>query len=104
MKTESVHRILFADGNRGIYIPQHFAQSLDRGAVEVTGMDQDSFESAMTALLSGPDHDLYWDCWDEIERNVELREISTGITYSLHLDGDLWLLDVDADPRDVLDD
>ncbi len=72
---------LYADSNRGIYIPQFWAQSAD--------LNQwcDYTEDQIATLLSGPDNESYWDTWQEILDNV--RTIGGG---QLHQDGDLWVI------------
>lgn len=75
---------LFADGNRGVYVPQHFAESVNRGNVEgVT-------ESDYAILADGPDHDLYWETWDRVLNNCRITT-PDGV-WTLHQDGDLWVV------------
>ena len=72
---------LFADSARGIYIPQHFAESADRD--KFTGIDEEQW----AILEVGPDHEHYWDVWDEVLDNAE-----TTCGAVLYQDGDLWLI------------
>ena len=62
MKT-ATERILLLDGNRGIYVPQHFRQLCLSGAVNLRG--NDVLRDEMSDLES-PDNDLYWDSWETI--------------------------------------
>lgn len=87
--------ILFAEDNRGIYIPQHFAESIDRATV--SGVSQDDWD----CLEAGPpdsvfaEHDgceHYWDVWDYVEQNATVTRPSDGMKFHLYQDGDLWLV------------
>jgi hypothetical protein len=85
---------LYADSNRGIYIPQYFAESVIRDAVKgVT-------ESQWVVLESGPDAEWYWDTWDSVLNNARLTKESTGRVYVLWQDGDLWCVPADWTPCD----
>ncbi len=87
--------ILFADSNRGIYIPQHFAESVEREFVQ--GIDL----SLLDELIEhGIEYEYYWDIWTEVLDNCKL--VKDGKTYSLHQDGDLWLIDYDNASEDEL--
>lgn len=71
---------LYADSNRGVYIPQYFAESANRDFF--TGIS----DSDWTDLAKGPDFEWYWETWD--------RVLDNAITVTgevLHQDGDLWL-------------
>jgi hypothetical protein len=82
--------ILFADELRGIYIPQHFAQSLADDAQVIYDHDLDDWDTIKPILLEGPDHDLYWDSWHSTLDNAKIHH--DGKVYSLWQDGDLWIL------------
>jgi len=84
--------ILYANDSHGVYIPQHFSESIDpRHLSGVTGED-------MAILLAGPDHEYYWDAWHDVESNAVLTD-SDGIEWVLYQDGDLWLLPRDWTPE-----
>jgi len=73
---------------RGIYIPRDFAKSFaDRGK-SVQGVSAEDWE----ILDAGPDHYHYWDAWEDVLNNATVTDHVTGITYTLHQDGDLWLV------------
>lgn len=76
-----INATLFADSARGVYIPQHFAESAQRD--KFTGIDSEQWG----ILESGPDNDLYCDVWDEVLDNAE-----TTCGGVLHQDGDLWII------------
>jgi hypothetical protein len=74
--------VLYASDRRGIYIPQHFAESYNTD--QWLPINSESIE----ALKLGPhDCEEYWDIWCEVMGNAET--ICGG---SLHQDGDLWIV------------
>lgn len=75
--------ILFADSARGIYIPQHFAESVNREFV--SGVTSDQWH-----ILLNPDNDDYWDVWHEVQNTAKVT--FKGKVYMLYQDGDLWLV------------
>lgn len=83
MATKSAE--LYAACNRGVYIPQHFAESMKPSQWRYIK------DSDMDILKAGPDHSEYWDAWQDILDNAET--IDGRI---LHQDGDLWVIDADA--------
>jgi len=78
---------LLASDSLGIYIPQAFSEMVSFGdfkpEAQVKYVDQDQ----INILLDGPDHDHYWDVWDEVLSNAETTD--GGV---FHQDGDLWLI------------
>lgn len=84
----------YSDSARGIYIPQHFAESIIRECL--SGVTNDD----LAILESGPDTDLYWEVWDDVLSDAELTD-SQGNTWTLWQDGDLWLIRTDT-PHDQL--
>jgi len=80
--------ILLFDGNRGRYIPQHFATTIDRSYVEgVLAAD-------WATLEAGPDGEDYWETWDEVLIDATLT--FQGKRYCLWQDGDLWAVPIEA--------
>jgi hypothetical protein len=78
---------LFLDSNRGIYIPRDFAEQVRHELVEnVTAEDWD-------ILQAGPDHELYWDVWNDVEQKAVIDDGNRKFT--LYQDGDLWLVPLD---------
>jgi hypothetical protein len=73
--------VLFARDSRGIYIPQHFAESYN--SEQWSPIDSDD----LAILIHGPEHDQYWDTWDDVINDAET--ICGG---SLYQDGDLWVV------------
>ena len=83
--------ILFADGARGIYLPQHFAQALtDDAEVQFVYHGVYNWEVIKPILLAGPDHEDYCEAWDFVLDNARIHH--DGKVYSLWQDGDLWLV------------
>ena len=78
--------LLLAD-NRGTYIPQHFAEDFDMAEWHVSEDDAE-------ILRAGPDHELYWETWANVEDRAYL--VDDGRTYHLHHDGDLFAIAYDA--------
>ena len=81
----------YADSARGIYIPQHFAETIKRDCV--TGVSEEQF----AILESGPDTEFYWDVWCEVTDSAIVTNQS-GESYTLYQDGDLWLVPSDWQP------
>lgn len=91
-------KLLF-DGNRGIYIPKHFAEEIYH--MYFTGYTQEDLD----ILLGGPDtrNELYWEVWTSILDNAEHID-ENGYTWRLHQDGDVWLYCddlMDEDEREI---
>lgn len=76
---------LLFDGNRGIYIPQAFAEEMNREFI--TGVTSEQWE----ILEAGPDHEWYWETWSEVESDAVLNYPEHGAMY-LFQDGDLWAI------------
>lgn len=76
---EYKHARFLLDGNRGIYLPQCFAENF----AEVWGIDAEN----KAILLAGPDHAEYWDAWDEVLNTTAEWD---GATWSLMQDADLF--------------
>lgn len=89
--------ILYADSARGVYIPQHFAESVRRECV--SGVTQEEWD----ILMHGPNGEdypeWYWDTWNDVEQNALVTD-SNGAQYRLYQDGDLWLVPVEWSPED----
>ena len=86
--------ILYASDRHGIYIPQYFAESVNRG--NLSGVSDED----MAILLAGPDQEYYWDAWCDVCDHATLTD-SNGVTYCLYQDGDLWLVPTDFQFDDV---
>lgn len=92
-------KMLWLDGARGIYVPRDFATSFTDRAKSVSNVDDEQWE----VLEAGPDHQSYWDVWDEVLSNAVVTD-TTGQRYHLLQDGDLWLIPVGMVWSEELDD
>lgn len=72
--------ILLIDSNRGVYVPQEFAERSRYDNVT---------EEQLNTLRRGPDTEGYWDTWEYVLDNATWTSPS-GNVYRLHQDGDLW--------------
>ena len=89
--------ILYADSAHGQYIPQYFAESVNRYTIACWS----EWLSDLDALCRGPEKcEFYWDIWDGMLNSLVLHDSSNGQDYSLYQDGDLWLVPVDWNPED----
>lgn len=97
--------ILFADSARGVYIPQHFAESVKREYVSGISIE------TLDLLLIDPNanyeseadrdkQEWYWHNWTYVMDNAIVTDPDSGIEYTLYQDGDLWLVPVDWNPED----
>ena len=74
--------VLLLDGNRGIYVPQGFAECFSREEWNYSKEDEE-------ILISGPDHEYYWETWDDILQNAYYID-NDGLRWHLWQDGDLF--------------
>jgi hypothetical protein len=79
---------LLLDCSRGIYIPQHFVEYYDMDQYD--GVDPEDVK----ILKSGPDHEWYWEAWDNMLNNVTYNH--DGKVYALYQDGDLYAVAYDS--------
>lgn len=90
--------ILFAIDRHGIYIPQYFAESINRYTIA----NWSSWLSDLDALCSGPYAcEEYWEIWDDILNRLTLTDPDSDIEYCLYQDGDLWLVPTDYEWEEV---
>ena len=85
--------LLMAD-NRGVYIPQNFAEEIMVPAMAdcpETPLDQwkGFCQDQVDILLEGPEREDYWEVWDEV-LNLSVFTDNNCNKYHLHQDGDLW--------------
>lgn len=81
--------ILYADGARGIYIPQFFAESIRRD--RVSGVSEEDLNTL--ALGDTEENEYYWDTWADVLDHAIVTD-DAGVQYTLWQDGDLWLVPV----------
>jgi hypothetical protein len=80
--------ILYLNEMRGIYIPQNFVEETKRECVANVGAE------TWAILEAGPDHEWYWEAWDDVCRDAVLTDPETGTQYTIWQDGDCWLIPV----------
>ena len=82
---------LLLDDARGQYIPQNFAEIVKREWVE--GVDREQW----AILEAGPEHEWYWETWDEVLNSAVLIRSPSGEKFTLYQDGNLWIIPEDAE-------
>lgn len=85
--------ILWLSDSRGVYIPQNFAESFVDRDRDVTGVSAADWE----ILETGPDHEWYWEAWDDVLDNAIVTDHKAGVRYRVEQDGDCWLIPVDME-------
>ena len=78
--------MLYLSDARGIYIPRDFATDTRRECI--AGVDDET----LAILAAGPEHELYWDAWTDVENNATVTDPDSGIVYRVYQDGDCWLV------------
>jgi hypothetical protein len=77
-----------ADGARGIYVPQFFAEM---------GLKTEGVKAEDLAILAeGPDHEFYWEAWDDVLRDGVVI-LTDGQRCHLYQDGDLFLVPIETE-------
>ncbi len=84
MKTDKITLLL--DSSRGQYIPRDFVQRFDLEKFQ--GINPHDIENCQN-----PENECYWESWETILNNASYTE--NGRVFTLHQDGDLWLLCID---------
>jgi len=81
--------LLWLTDARGVYLPRDFATSFERDTRDtyVSGVEAEDW----AVLEAGPDHELYWDVWEGVLDSAVITD-TNGVKYTLHQDGDLWLI------------
>lgn len=82
--------VLFCSDSYGVYIPQYWAETVNRNMIKYVKPED------YAILESGPDHEWYWETWNDVLNNAETTD--GGIFWQ---DGDLWLVYAD-DMRDAI--
>lgn len=85
--------LLWLNDARGVYIPRDFANGFtDRdeiAAKHVSGVSDEDW----SILEAGPDHEQYWETWEGVLDGAKVTD-ENGVVFTLHQDGDLWLVPV----------
>lgn len=72
---------LLLDSCRGVYIPRDFAEFTNWQGIS---------EEDKAILTAGPEHELYWDTWNDVLCSAYFEQ--DGNTWELYQDGDLWAI------------
>lgn len=75
--------LLFLD-NRGVYIPQNFAEEMKLGLIK--GVSKQDWKD----LEKGPDYEWYWETWDRVLNNAYYED-DNGNIWRFWQDGDVWM-------------
>lgn len=78
--------ILFND-HHGQYIPRMFAEDCSPAETH-WHYDEDDRQ----ILLQGPDHELYWDTWDDVLNTAYYLDPNDGRKFTLMQDSDLFAI------------
>lgn len=81
---------ILLDSNRGVYIPQHFAEEFALQCADGKGWDGIS-EKDRETLLAGPDHDEYWEAWVGALVHATYTDSDRHV-WRLYQDGDLFAI------------
>ena len=84
MKIDKITLLL--DSSRGQYIPRDFVQGFN--LEKFHGISQQDIETCQN-----PENEFYWESWETILNNARYTE--NARIFTLHHDGDLWLLCID---------
>ena len=84
---------LFVDDHHGIYALKVFAECINRE--RVVGITDENY----TILEEGPDHEWYWEAWDEVIDSAVLTG-KDGTEYYLWQDGALWIVPKEYENED----
>jgi hypothetical protein len=85
--TDKPKPLLLLTDARGVYIPRDFTYHVSFEHVANVS------EEDWVILEAGPDHEHYWDTWEDVLRNAEVTS-DEGVKYFLNQEGDLWLIPV----------
>ena len=84
-------RLLLSDSH-GVYIPKLWCEGLSAEDAESLSIDWQDVQTCQ----DGPDAELYWEAWQNIERDAVIIE-DDGSEWCLHQSGDLWQVRADVE-------
>lgn len=87
MLKQKAEPLIWLSDARGVYIPRDFAGSFSDRAKSVQGVDPKAWE----ILEAGPEHELYWDAWQDVLDYAIVTD-EHGTVYRVYQDGDCWLI------------
>ena len=80
--------ILILSDARGQYIPRDFVTD-NWNEIALDHCAAWNVKLSDAEILQNPDHDLYWETWDDVLNYAEFKA-ENGDVYRLYQDGDLW--------------
>lgn len=86
MPLDQPQPLLWLADHRGQYIPRDFAESFKDRDKDVSGVTAEQW----AILEAGPDHEHYWDTWDEVQDTARIT--IDDIEYFVSQDGDVFLV------------
>ena len=92
MSPKKPEPLLWLDSARGQYIPRDFATSFDDRAARVLNVTDEQWATLEGGPELGGDESIYWDVWCEVSDAAVIT--LNGVSYTLDLSGDLWLIPV----------
>lgn len=87
MENDFIKCKLLLDGARGVSIPKDFASLLD---VSMVVNLSDNLIECLDILKQGYEQESYWDAWDDVLADMELKLDDSDDIYRLWQDGDLF--------------
>jgi len=88
---------LLASDSRGVYIPQHIAETCDLEPIRRSPQNVARLESNLCILKEGPEAEGYWEAWDDV---VDSACIRVGrARWSLYQNGDCWAIRMNSRAR-----
>ncbi len=97
-RREAKREILFDEAS-GVYIPRRFAREIDRERCTFDTKFGDNGPEQLSdwaILEAGPDHEHYWEVWDDVLRDCELT-MDDGTKVRLEQDGSVFYVEVGAE-------
>lgn len=76
------------DSARGVYVPRDFVEGFDLAKFGIVLSDWEQ------EVLKDPETEGYWDAWQRVEGEASYTH-DNGDVYTLHHDGDLFMVCVD---------
>ena len=84
---KNLEPILLIDSHNGIYIPNLFCKQCNP---ENTFWNW-NYENSSEILLN-PEHELYWEVWEEVLDSAYYIDPDNNIKYTLYNNEDLWAI------------
>ena len=95
---DTVNQGVIVDGLFGVYVPQNLAYTIkDHCPEALQAVREQCPNDTLDVLIAGPEHDDYWEAFDEILQITFNMAMPWGeITYGLYCNDSVFLLDLNA--------